>query len=195
MLVIIALEGAFVNRKCGKIPSLQNSSLLNGRKGAIIYDTPLFITIYQLHGRGGARPSKNMPERAGMKMGLAERLHSFMGYDEEEEFEKEIVQQAPEARVFSLRDDDNSAVLMKLSRMDEAGAAADHLAAGRMVVLNMEESTRESACRLVDFLSGVTYALDGKIKKVAASTYIITPYNVDIMGDLIDELENNGLYI
>lgn len=74
-------------------------------------------------------------------MGLAERLHSFMGYDEEEEFEEEIVQQAPEARVFSLRDDDNSAVLMKLSRMDEAGAAADHLAAGRMVVLNMEEST------------------------------------------------------
>jgi hypothetical protein len=33
-----------------------------------------------------------------------------------------------------------------------------------------------------------------KIKKVANSTYIITPYNVDIMGDLIDELENNGLY-
>ena len=60
-----------------------------------------------------------------MKMGLAERLHSFMGYDEEEEFEEEIVQQAPEARVFSLWDDDNSAVLMKLSRMVEGGAAAD----------------------------------------------------------------------
>ena len=35
---------------------------------------------------------------------------------------------------------------------------------------------------------------EGKIKKVAISTYIITPYNVDILGDLIDELENNGLY-
>ena len=44
------------------------------------------------------------------------------------------------------------------------------------------------------FLSGCAYALDGKIKKVAISTYIITPYNVDIVGDLIDELENNGLY-
>ena len=108
-----------------------------------------------------------------MKMGLAERLHSFMGYDEEEEFEKEIVQQAPEARVFSLRDDDNSAVLMKLGRMDEAGAAADHLAAGRMVVLNMEESTRESACRLVDFLSGVAYAKNGRMERIAAHAYLL----------------------
>ena len=48
--------------------------------------------------------------------------------------------------------------------------------------------------RLIDFLSGVAYAGEGKIKKVAANTYIITPYSVDIMGDLIDELENNGLY-
>ena len=47
---------------------------------------------------------------------------------------------------------------------------------------------------MLDFLSGVAYAQDGKIKKVAVSTYIITPYNVDILGDLIDELENNGLY-
>ncbi len=50
------------------------------------------------------------------------------------------------------------------------------------------------ARRLIDFLSGVAYAGEGKIKKVAANTYIITPYSVDIMGDLIDELENNGLY-
>lgn len=50
------------------------------------------------------------------------------------------------------------------------------------------------ARRLLDFLSGVAYAQEGKIKKVALQTYIVTPYNVDIMGDLIDELENNGLY-
>ena len=50
------------------------------------------------------------------------------------------------------------------------------------------------ARRLVDFLSGVAYAGEGKIKRVANSTYIITPYHVDIEGDLINELENNGLY-
>ena len=48
--------------------------------------------------------------------------------------------------------------------------------------------------RLLDFLSGVAYANQGQIKKVANSTYIITPYNVNIMGDLLDELENSGVY-
>ena len=48
--------------------------------------------------------------------------------------------------------------------------------------------------RLLDFLSGVAYANNGQIKRVANSTFIITPYNVDIMGDLLDELENNGVF-
>ena len=56
------------------------------------------------------------------------------------------------------------------------------------------EGSMDIARRLIDFLSGVAYANEGTIKKVALSTYIITPYNVEIMGDLIDELENNGLY-
>ena len=63
------------------------------------------------------------------------------------------------------------------------------------VVLNLESTNKDIARRLIDFLSGVAYAGEGKIKKVAANTYIITPYHVDIMGDLIDELENNGLYL
>ena len=68
------------------------------------------------------------------------------------------------------------------------------IAAGITVVLNLQSTKQEIARRLLDFLSGVAYAGEGKIKKVAISTYIITPYNVDILGDLIDELENNGLY-
>ena len=72
---------------------------------------------------------------------------------------------------------------------------ADHLREKRTVVLNLESTNKEIARRLLDFLSGVAYANEGKIKKVAANTYIITPYHVDIMGDLIDELENNGLYL
>ena len=63
------------------------------------------------------------------------------------------------------------------------------------MVLNLESTNKEIARRLLDFLSGVAYANEGKIKKVSANTYIITPYSVDIMGDLIDELENNGLYL
>jgi len=85
-------------------------------------------------------------------------------------------------------------VLVKPEKFEDASAIADHLREKRTVVLNLESCNKEIARRLLDFLSGVTYANEGKIKKVAISTFIITPYNVDILGDLIDELENNGLY-
>ena len=85
-------------------------------------------------------------------------------------------------------------VLVKPERFENASEIADHLREKRTVVLNLESTNKEIARRLLDFLSGVAYANEGKIKKVAISTYIITPYNLDILGDLIDELENNGLY-
>ena len=85
-------------------------------------------------------------------------------------------------------------VLVKPERFETASEIADHLKEKRTVVINLESTHKDIARRLVDFLSGVAYAGEGKIKKVAANTYIITPYSVDIQGDLIDELENNGLY-
>ena len=86
-------------------------------------------------------------------------------------------------------------VLVKPERFENASEIADHLKEKRTVVINLESTNKDVARRLIDFLSGVAYAGEGKIKKVAANTYIITPYHVDIMGDLIDELENSGLYL
>ena len=85
-------------------------------------------------------------------------------------------------------------VLVAPERFETAAEIADHLREKRTVVLNLEKTSKEISRRLLDFLSGVAYAQDGKIKKVAVNTYLITPYNVDLMGDLLDELENNGLY-
>ena len=85
-------------------------------------------------------------------------------------------------------------VLVKPEKFQDASAIADHLRDKRTVVLNLESANKDDARRMVDFLSGAAYAQEGKIKKVAVATYIITPYNVDIIGDLIDELENNGMY-
>ncbi len=85
-------------------------------------------------------------------------------------------------------------VLVKPERFEDASTVADHLNAKRTVVLNLESANKDVARRILDFLSGVAYANDGQIKKVANCTFIITPYNVGIMGDLLDELENNGLY-
>ena len=85
-------------------------------------------------------------------------------------------------------------VLVKPERFDDASSIADQLNAKHTVVLNLESASKEVSRRLIDFLSGVAYANNGQIKRVANSTFIITPYNVDIMGDLLDELENNGVF-
>jgi cell division inhibitor SepF len=85
-------------------------------------------------------------------------------------------------------------VLVKPDRFDTVSEIADNLRDKKAIVLNLESTNKDVARRLVDFLSGVAYALDGKIKKVAISTYILTPFNVEIVGDLVEELENSGVY-
>lgn len=85
-------------------------------------------------------------------------------------------------------------VLVKPERFEDASAIADQLNAKRTVVLNLESTNKQVSRRLIDFLSGVAYANNGQIKRVANNTFIITPYNVDIVGDLLDELENSGVY-
>ena len=130
--------------------------------------------------------------------------------DEDEDYEEEFAGETKREPVFEERrskpeDRRNKVVnihattqlkvvLVKPERFENASEIADHLKDKRTVVLNLESTNKDIARRLIDFLSGVAYASGGKIKKVAANTYIITPYHVDLEGDLIDELENNGLY-
>lgn len=87
-------------------------------------------------------------------------------------------------------------VLFKpISFGEETRAVADELLKRHTVVLNLEKTEKEVSRRIVDFLSGVAYANNGKIKRIATNTFIITPYNVDLTGDdVLDELENSGLY-
>ncbi|MBR1658937.1 MAG: cell division protein SepF [Oscillospiraceae bacterium] len=85
-------------------------------------------------------------------------------------------------------------VLITPDRFETAAEVADHLRGKRAVLLNMEATPKDVARRLVDFLSGVTYAIDGNIRKVASNTYILTPQNVNLVGDQLNELENSGLY-
>ena len=78
---------------------------------------------------------------------------------------------------------------------EETCGIADELIKMHTVVLNLENTNKDISRRIIDFLSGVAYANGGKIKRVATSTFIITPYNVDLTGDdVLDELENNGVY-
>ena len=85
-------------------------------------------------------------------------------------------------------------VLVKPERFETAAEIADHLRDRRSVLMNLETTAKDTARRLIDFLSGVAYAQGGKIKKVSSNTYIITPSSVNLMGELMDELESTGFY-
>ena len=85
-------------------------------------------------------------------------------------------------------------VLKKPERFDDATAIADELLDKRTVLINMEDTAKEEINKILWFLSGVAYANGGNLKKIAKRTYMITPYNVDVLGDLLDELENNGMF-
>jgi cell division inhibitor SepF len=147
-------------------------------------------------------------------MGFVEKFKSFIGYPDdgyynENEGEEEVAEsESQSARVDEFPSADKRSnkvvnihattqlqvVLVKPERFEDASGIADHLNAKRTIVLNLESANKDVTRRLIDFLSGVAYANNGQIKKVANSTYIITPYNVGIMGDLLDELESSGVF-
>ena len=75
-------------------------------------------------------------------------------------------------------------VLFHPSNFNDTSMAADDLRNKKAVIVNMENVDKAMARRVVDFLSGCAYALDGKVKKVAQSTYLFCPHNMDVVGDL-----------
>ncbi len=117
------------------------------------------------------------------------------GYDysyEEEEAAPAAERQAvkepvrEQSRGVGLNSNNSGSLELKVVRpkeFDTVPQIADHLLSRRTVVLNLEETNKETAKRVVDFLSGVAYSIDGSIKKVASNTYVITPANVDVSGD------------
>lgn len=141
-------------------------------------------------------------------MGFMDKFREVMTGSEEDEEMNDLINKDDEISPF-VSDESNvkkdrvvninattklQVILVKPERFEDARGIADHLNQKKTVVLNLESTNKDISRRLVDFLSGVAYANNGQIKRVANSTFIITPYNVDLQGDLLDELENNGVF-
>lgn len=82
--------------------------------------------------------------------------------------------------------------VVKPDRLDSVTQIADHLLDRKTILLNLEDTNRETARRLIDFLNGVAYAINGNLKKVANCTYVITPSNVDVSGEQIADSQESG---
>ena len=87
-------------------------------------------------------------------------------------------------KVLNINSNKPSVVLFRPTRYGECTKAADDLRSRKAVIVNMEDVDANTACRVVDFLSGCAYALDGKVRKIATDTYLFCPQSMDVMGDL-----------
>ena len=111
-------------------------------------------------------------------------------YEDENEFgEEEYEEEAPvkESRPASASRpagvSSNASLEMKIikpEKYEDVTSIAQHLLHRRTVVLNLENTTKENVRRIIDFLSGVAFAIGGNLNRVANSTYVITPKNVDL---------------
>lgn len=81
--------------------------------------------------------------------------------------------------------------VVKPEQFNDVSAIADLLRDMRIIVLNLETANRDIAHRVLDFLVGVAYAYNGQIKRIANNTFLIAPYNVKLMGNLLDDLQSS----
>ena len=88
------------------------------------------------------------------------------------------------AQVVNISSSKQQVVLFRPTSFNDTSKAADDLRNKKAVIVNMENVDKAMARRVVDFLSGCAYAVDGKVKKVAQSTYLFCTFNMDVVGDL-----------
>ena len=94
--------------------------------------------------------------------------------------QRKVVEEAPVIKNSLSSQENIELKVVKPESFDEVSSIADYLLANCTVVLNLELLDKAASLRMLDFLNGITYSKDGEIKKVAQSTYIITPHNVDV---------------
>ncbi|MBQ4118878.1 MAG: cell division protein SepF [Clostridia bacterium] len=154
-------------------------------------------------------------------MGLFENIKNIMTIPpEEDEFEEtyEEVEEAPKkkpvsepvqqkreaqprilgggkSKTVNFNINQMQVILVKPDRYEDSSAIADHLTANKTIVLNLESCESSVSRRIVDFLSGAAYAIGGNVRKVAVSTFIIVPNQVDIQGEVsLEEFGDTSMY-
>ena len=83
-------------------------------------------------------------------------------------------------------------IVVKPEKLETVTQIADYLVDRKTILLNLEETNKETARRLIDFLNGVAYAINGDLRKVATNTYVVTPNNVELSGERLRETQESA---
>lgn len=136
-------------------------------------------------GDGGVAPAEESPAKKPASEG------GFFGARGQKKAPR---QKAPRQRTVNFGGRDTSVILFSPKSFDEAGELVNYMNDGLTVVMTLEGIPGETARRLLDFLSGIAFALQGKITPVSAKTYFITPQDVDILGAQPEQPESESHY-
>lgn len=121
--------------------------------------------------------------------------------------ERNVVDYQPQERSYGKRNANTSqvvsihtnvqmqVVIIKPECYEDAQEICDQVKSKKPVVVNLEKVEYPIAQRIMDFLSGTCYSLDGTIQRVANNIFIIAPENVDISGDFKEELKTKGIIL
>jgi cell division inhibitor SepF len=128
-----------------------------------------------------------------------EELENVENTEEKEEIEKpqfiQPISKKTQNKIVNIHSTSQfKLIVMQPQDFNDAKDVCDHLKNKKPVVVNLEGVQKETAQRIVDFLSGSVYALDGNIQKVSSGIFIVAPCNVDIMGDFQEEITSKAAF-
>ncbi|TQS75641.1 cell division protein SepF [Ornithinibacillus gellani] len=134
-------------------------------------------------------------------MGFFSKLKDYFADDDEYEYvEQEATYAEPEedtgkkkrnvVSLTSVQQSTPKVVLCEPRSYDEAQEIADHIVNRRAVIINLQRVDHQQAMRMVDFLSGTVYAVNGDIQKLGSETFLCTPDNVDVSGSITDIMDS-----
>ena|SRR5699024_1560165 len=143
-------------------------------------------------------------------MGMKGKFKNFFNFDDEYEYTEMVEveeEQSEQEQVSSKRGKDKNivnlsaiqqasskVVLCEPKSYDEAQEIADHLITKRSVIINLQRVDSDQAKRIVDFLSGTVYAVNGDIQKLGIATFLCTPENVDVTGEISKSQDGDAFY-
>jgi cell division inhibitor SepF len=144
---------------------------------------------------------------------LLEKVLDFVGWEtdadyEDDIYEDEIIEstphraerhashkRSPQGKVLNMNNNNNlKVVVLSPQNILEARELCDHLRSNKPIIMNVEGVDTPLAQRMVDFLSGAVYCLDGDIQKISSGIFLATPASIEITGDLKDEMHNKGVF-
>ena len=123
-------------------------------------------------------------------MALLSKMLGSLNY--EQEYDDEEYEQTSKISKFKKKGDPkNFVVMIKPNNVEDSREIVDELLKGSIVILNMEGLSLDIAQRIIDFSNGSIYSIDGNLKKVSQFIFILTPYEIDITGDFLEENKLN----